>query len=186
MAEDMWASIDVGLRKNTGSGLDEWVAQARATGIEKHKALVDHLKSAEGLTHGYANSVALKTFGTDASAIGEDALMEAMFAGPKAVLRPIYDRLAGFLEGLGDDVAFAPKKGYVSVRRARQFAILQPSTRDRFDLGLNLKGVDAAGRLEASGSWNAMVSHRVRIAGLDEVDGEVEAWLRDAHERAGK
>ena len=118
MAEDMWASVDAGLRKNTGSGLDDWVAKARATGIGKHKALVDHLKAAEGLTHGYANGVALKTFGTDASAIGEEALMEAMFAGPKAVLRPIHDRLAGFLTGLGGDVEFAPKKGYVSVRRA--------------------------------------------------------------------
>ena len=186
MAEDMWASVDAGLRKNTGSGLDDWVAKARASGIGKHKALVDHLKAAEGLTHGYANSVALKTFGTDASAIGEDALMEAMFAGPKAVLRPIHDRLSAFIQGLGGDVEFAPKKGYVSVRRAKQFAILQPSTKDRFDLGLNLKGVEPAGRLEASGSWNAMVSHRVRIASLDEVDGEVEAWLRDAYEGAGK
>ena len=43
----------------------------------------------------------------------------------------------------------APKKGYVSVRRARQFAILQPSTKDRFDLGLNLKG-DRAGRAAGS------------------------------------
>jgi hypothetical protein len=186
MAEDMWASVDAGLRKNTGNGLDDWVAKARATGIGKHKALVDHLKAAEGLTHGYANSVALKTFGTDASAIGEEALMEAMFAGPKAVLRPIHDRLTTFLGGLGGDVEFAPKKGYVSVRRAKQFAILQPATRDRFDLGINLKGVAPAGRLEAAGSWNAMVSHRVRIATLDEADGEVEAWLRDAYERAGK
>lgn len=186
MAEDMWASVDTGLRKNTGSGLADWVARARATGIDRHKALVDHLKAAEGLTHGYANSVALKTFGTDAGAIGEEALMAAMFAGPKAALRPIHDRLVACLESLGDDVEFAPKKGYVSVRRAKQFAILQPSTKDRFDLGLNLKGVEPAGRLEASGSFNAMVSHRVRLTGLDEVDAEVEAWLRDAWERAGK
>lgn len=185
MAEDMWASVDTGLRKNTGSGLDDWVAKARATGIGRHKALVDHLKANEGLTHGYANSVALRTFGTDAGAIGEDALMAAMFAGPKAVLRPIHDHLVAVLERLGGDVEFAPKKGYVSVRRAKQFAILQPSTKDRFDLGINLRGVEPAGRLEAAGSWNAMVSHRVRLAGLDEVDGEVEAWLRTAWERAG-
>ncbi len=186
MAEDMWASVDTGLRKNTGRGLDDWVAAARASGIDRHKALVDHLKAAEGLTHGYANSVALKTFGTDAGAIGEEALMAAMFAGPKAALRPIHDRLAAIIEGLGGDVEFAPKKGYVSVRRAKQFAILQPSTKDRFDLGLNLKGVPPAGRLEASGSFNAMVSHRVRLTSPDEVDGEIEAWLRDAWERAGK
>lgn len=185
MADDMWATVDAGLRKNSGRGLDDWVATARASGIGKHKALVDHLKAAEGLTHGYANSVALKTFGTDASAIGDDALMDAMFAGPKADLKPIHDKLAAFLKSLGPDVEFAPKKGYVSVRRAKQFAILQPSTKDRFDLGINLKGEPPGGRLEASGSFNAMVSHRVRIAAPVEIDGEVEAWLRAAYERAG-
>ena len=181
---DPWQAVDEGLQKNTGRGLDAWVELARGTGIDKHKALVDHLKAAEGLTHGYANSVALKTFGTDASTIGEDALMTAMFAGAKEGLRPIHDRLVAIVQGLGGDVELAPKKGYVSVRRSKQFAILQPSTKDRYDLGLNLKGDAPAGRLEASGSFNAMVSHRVRLHDAGEVDAEVEAWLRDAYGRA--
>ena len=183
---DQWQAVDAGLQKNTGRGLDNWVAVARASGIGKHKALVDHLKAAEGLGHGYANSVALKTFGTDASAIGDEALMAAMFAGPKAALKPIHDRLVAIVQGFGGDVELAPKKGYVSVRRAKQFAIFQPSTKERYDLGLNLKGEPPAGRLEAAGSFNAMVSHRVRLGGIDDVDGEVEGWLRDAYERAGK
>ena len=187
MAEEaMWASVDAGLARNTGRGLDQWVAAAKATGIARHKALVDHLKSAEGLTHGYANSVALRTFGTDAGSIGDDALMAQMFAGPKAGLKPIHDRLVAIVEGLGGDVELAPKKGYVSVRRAKQFAILQPSTKDRFDLGLNLKDVEPSGRLEASGSFNAMVSHRIRLGSADEVDFEVEKWLREAYGRAGR
>lgn len=183
MTADPWASVDAGLVRKTGQGLDAWVARARAAGIERHKALVDHLK-AEGLGHGHANSVALRTLGTHAAAIGEDALLEAMFAGPKAALRPIYDALVACARTLGDDVTLAPKKGYVSLRRARQFAILQPSTRDRFDLGLNLKGVEPAGRLELSGSFNAMVTHRVRLGAASEVDDEVKAWLRAAHDAA--
>ena len=181
---DMWASVDAGLVKQTGRGLEAWVAAARATGIGKHKALVDHLKSAEGLTHGYANSVALRTFGTDAGSIGDEALMAQMFAGPKAALKPIHDRLVAIVEGLGGDVELVPKKGYVSVRRSKQFAIFQPSTKDRFDLGLNLKGVEPSGRLEASGSFNAMVSHRVRLASVEEVDRPVESWLQEAYDRA--
>jgi hypothetical protein len=180
---DMWASVDAGLSRQTGRGLDSWVAAARATGIGKHKALVDHLKS-QGLTHGYANSVALRTFRSDAGSIGADELMAQMFAGPKATLRPIHDRLVAIVESLGSDVELAPKKGYVSVRRSKQFAILQPSTKDRFDLGLNLKGVEPSGRLEASGSFNAMVSHRVRLRSVEDVDSEVQAWLREAYERA--
>ncbi|MGE0179551.1 MAG: DUF5655 domain-containing protein [Sphingomonas sp.] len=185
MTDDIWATVDKGLKKNTGRGLDEWVITARASGIDKHKALVDHLKANEGLTHGYANSVALRTFGTDAGAIGDEALMTAMFAGPKAGLRPIHDKLADIIKSLGDDVEFAPKKGYVSVRRAKQFAILQPSTKDRFDLGINLKGEPSTERLESSGSFNAMVSHRVRLASPADVDSEIETWLCAAYERAG-
>lgn len=184
MADDMWRSVDAGLMKQTGRGLDAWVALARGTAIGRHKALVDYLKAAEGLTHGFANSVALKTFGTAAASIDDGALLDAMFAGPKAALKPIHDKLAGIVRGFGADVELVPKKGYVSVRRSKQFAILQPSTKDRFDLGLNLRGLEPAGRLEPSGSFNAMVSHRVRLAGLEEVDAEIEAWLRDAYERA--
>lgn len=181
---DMWQSVDVGLTAKTGRGLDEWVKAARATGIGKHKALVDHLKASEGLTHGYANSVALKTFGSDASAIGDEALLAAMFAGPKSELKPIYDRLIAIVSGFGSDVELAPKKGYVSLRRSKQFAILQPSARDRFDVGINLKGVEPGPRLEASGSFNAMVSHRVRIGSIEQIDEELVGWLRAAFERA--
>ena len=42
-----------------------------------------------------------------------------------------------------------------------------------------------AGRLEAASSCNATVSDRVRLTSLDEVDGDGEAWLRAAWERAG-
>lgn len=181
---DMWQTVDAGLRTKTGRGLEEWVTTARSTGIDKHKALVDHLKASEGLTHGYANSVALKTFGSDASAIGDEALLAAMFVGPKAELKPIYDRLIAIAQGFGSDVELAPKKGYVSLRRSKQFAILQPSTKDRFDLGLNLKGVEPGARLEPSGSFNAMVSHRIRLHQPDDIDGELIAWMRAAYERA--
>ena len=43
----------------------------------------------------------------------------------------------------------------------------------------------AAGRLEASGSFNAMVSHRVRLTTLAEVDDALTAWLQAAYDAAG-
>ncbi len=73
----------------------------------------------------------------------------------------------------------------VSLRREKQFALLQPSTKDRFDIGLALKGEEPAGKLEAAGIWNAMVSHRVRIADDAEAGGDVAGWLRAAYDRAG-
>jgi len=173
------ATMIANLEAKTGRSLDEWVASAKASGQTKHGGLVSWLKAEHGLGHGYANLVAHKTFASDAGSSDDDALMEAMFAGPKAGMRPVFDKVAGIVAGL-EGSQFAPKKGYVSFRRSKQFGLGQPSTKDRFDLGLTLKGVEPSGRLEAAGSWNTMVTHRVRISSAEEVDAEVEAWIRQA------
>jgi hypothetical protein len=88
------------------------------------------------------------------------------------------------IEKFGGDVEVAPKKGYVSLRRRKQFALIQPSTATRLDVGINLKNKPASKRLEASGAFNAMVSHRVRVSRLEEIDAELQAWLREAYEGA--
>ena len=84
---------------------------------------------------------------------------------------------------LGKDVEVAPKKTYVSLRRNKQFAIVQPTTKTRVDLGLNLSDVDTSDRLEAAGSWNSMCSHRIRLTSADEVDEQVSQWLAQAYEQ---
>ncbi len=81
-------------------------------------------------------------------------------------------------------VEVSPKKAYVSLRRHKQFAILQPSTATRLDVGINLKDVEPSGRLEASGSFNAMLSHRVRLSGLEDLDADLTAWLHKAYREA--
>lgn len=173
------ATMIANLKVKTGKSLDEWTALARGSGQAKHGSLVTWLKAEHALGHGYANLVAHKTFASDAGSSDDADLMEAMFAGSKAAMKPAYDRVAGIVSGL-EGVQFAPKKGYVSFRRNKQFGLAQPSTKDRLDLGLSLKGVEPSGRLEAAGSWNAMVTHRVRIASADEIDAEVEGWIRQA------
>ena len=70
------------------------------------------------------------------------------------------------------------------MRRSKQFAIVQPSTKTRVDLGINLKGKAPEGKLEASGSFNSMVSHRIKLSNIDEVDDAVIGWLKEAYEKA--
>ena len=89
------------------------------------------------------------------------------------------------MQGFGKDVELSPKKGYVSLRRAKQFGLVQPSTKTRVDVGIQLKVVEPTDRLEASGSFNAMVSHRVRVTAASEVDDELIGWLRKAYDAAG-
>jgi hypothetical protein len=184
--EDMAASMVANMKAKTGKTLEQWLAVAKKTGAEKHGAIVKTLKADHGLTHGYANLVAHKYLKSDAGSKtdGGTDLVAAQYAGPKADLRPIYDAVIKAARSLGKDVEVAPKKTYVSLRRNKQFAIVQPSTRTRVDLGINLKGEPAAGRLETSGSFNAMVSHRVRLEKPADVDREIKAWLKKAWSEA--
>lgn len=182
---DAEASMIANLKEKTGKTLEQWLAVAKKSALAKHGEIVKMLKEDHGLTHGYANLVAHKHLKSDAgSAEDSGDLVEAQYAGPKAGLRPIYDALVKSMQAFGKDVELAPKNAYVSVRRSKQFAIIQPSTKTRVDVGINLKGHPTTDRLEASGSFNAMVSHRVRVEDPKQVDKELVGWLKKAYEGA--
>ena len=182
--EEMADAMIRNLAEKTGKTLAQWMKISRGSKLTKHGEIVKFLKSEHGMTHGYANMVAHKALKSDAgSASNEGDLVEQQYAGSKADLRPIYEKLITTVTKFGD-VEVAPKKAYVSLRRAKQFAIFQPSTATRLDVGIKLKGVEPAGRLEASGSFNSMVTHRVRVESVKNVDKELVAWLRQAHDAA--
>lgn len=178
--EDMADAMIANLKSKTGKTLPQWIAVAKKSGAARHGEIVKMLKTDHGMTHGFANLVAHKTLKSDAGSIAETTdLVAAQYAGNKAELKPIYDALIEAAKRCGA-IEIAPKKAYVSLRRSKQFAIIQPSTRTRVDLGLNLTGEPAKGRLEKSGSFNAMVSHRVRLETAADVDKDVKAWLKKA------
>ncbi|SIT79647.1 DUF4287 domain-containing protein [Pontibacter indicus] len=172
------------LQKNTGKSLSEWIKIVQGTGLQKHGEMVKFLKTEHGFTHGFANMVVLKAKGSDAgSAESPDDLIVKQYKGKEQLL-PIYEALVTRLKQFGEDVELAPKNAYVSARSKKQFALLQPSTKTRLDVGINLKGREPEGRLEKSGSFNAMCSHRVKLQSADEVDAELIGWLKAAYEQA--
>jgi len=176
------ASMIRNLEEKTGKKWQQWLDLARKSGRAKHGELVKFLKEDHGLGHGYTNLVALRSLQpADGTAPSGDELLDSQYAGAKAALRPLYEAILARIRKFGDDVEVAPKKGYVSLRRSKQFALIQPSTATRLDVGINLKGTPTTKRLEASGSFNAMVSHRVRVTRLEDVDKELEGWLRKAY-----
>lgn len=172
------------IEAQTGKSLDEMIAAGLATGMTKHKELQTFFTETYGLTFGNANVLAIFARDRLKGAAGEEAnFVEAQYEGKKAALRPLYDTLIAAIAGFGDDVEVAPKRTYVSLRRKKQFALVQPGP-GRVDVGINLKGVDPEGRLEKSGSFNAMCTHRVRVGGVDDVNDELLGWLRQAYEQA--
>jgi hypothetical protein len=182
--EEMRAGMIERLKETTGKSLPEWASVVAASELDGHQKVLRYLKTKHGVTHGYANLIALETLRpADAPREGE-GLVDAQYAGAKSGLRPVYDVLIERVKSFGMDVEISPKKTYVSLRRRKQFALIQPSSASRIDVGINMKSAAPTKRLELSGSFNAMVSHRVRVGNVSDVDKELEEWLRKAYERA--
>lgn len=168
--------------EKTGKSLEEWFALLQTKSFTKHGEFMNFLKKEHGVTHGFANTI-IQLYKKNPGETKED-LVSAQYQ-KKEHLKPIYDMLIKEIKTFGDDVEIAPKKTYVSVRRKRQFAILQPSTKTRFDIGLNIKGKNPEGHLEAAGSWNSMCSHRIKTESVEDITPEVIVWIREAYEGAG-
>lgn len=184
--EEMWQSMIANMPEKTGKSMPAWFALLKAAKLTKHAEIMHLLKDQHGLTHGFANAIALfYREELDGGPPSDADLVDAQYSGAKAALRPIYDQLIEGLLALGDDVQIAPKKAYVSIRRKKQFAIIQPSTKTRVDLGINAKSLKAAGQLEQAGSFNSMVNFRVRLSNPVDTSPQLFEWLKAAYQEAG-
>ena len=168
------------LHAKTGRTLAEWQALVRGLGLTKHGEILKALKEQHGLSHGYANMLALLATGYGTSA--EDELLTGLFAGPRAGLRPIYDRVEAVITGFGEDVAVLPKKTMVGFKRNRQFVCFTPASATRVDLGITLKD-SAPDDPRIKATPGGMTSHVVKVTDPDEVDDDVVRWLRIAYDR---
>lgn len=131
--------------EKTGKTLEEWKTILKTKAFAKHMEAVKYLKTEFGVTHGFANTIV--HLSKEDSETPKEDLVAKQYEG-KENLKEIYEVLKSEIEAFGNDVEFAPKKAYVSVRSKKQFAIIQPSTKKRLDLGLNLKGKEPSGKLE--------------------------------------
>jgi hypothetical protein len=177
------------IEKRTGKSLDELAKVITSSRLTKHGEIRDMLKKDLGMGHGDANTlvhVVLKSDGAsaaDASGSSIDDVLAGIYVGPKAHLRPIHDRFMGAIASFGP-FEIAPKKGYVSLRRKKQFAMIGPGTNTRIDLGLNMKDVPGTDRLLAQPP-GGMCQYKVRLTTPDEVDRQVIDWVRRAYDSAG-
>jgi len=166
--------------EKTGKSLDQWKKILQAKAFAKHGEAVKYLKTEHGVTHGFANTiVTLSKDNTDPA----DDLVTNQYKG-KENLIPIYEKLIEVVSGLGKDVVKTPKKGSVSIIRKKQFALIKPATKTRIDLGLKIKDKPTVGRLENSGPFGSMCTHRVKVTSVEEVDDILIGWLKEAYIKA--
>lgn len=166
--------------EKTGKSLSEWKKILAGKSFQKHSEAVNFLKKEHSVTHGFANTIVTLSKESNDT---EDDLVTNQYRGKEALL-PIYEGLLKTVKTLGKDVRIAPKKTTVSIVRAKQFALIKPATKTRIDLGLKLKGKPTTNRLETSGPFGTMCTHRVKLSNLAEIDDELKAWLAEAYSAA--
>ncbi len=185
--EEGLASQIRNIENKYGKPTDEWFAIIAASGLTKHTDVVAMLKTAHGMAHGAAHRLGLlarqaaagpATDGQHGDVVG------ALYADKKAGLRPLHDALMSVIGGFGDDIDVVPKKGYLSLRRRKQFAMIQPSAAGRIDVGLILPDAEPDGRLEPAAGLNALFTHRVRVTAEADIDEQLVGWLSRAYDRA--
>jgi hypothetical protein len=175
------------IQKKTGMSLKELSDFIRKSGLSKHGEIRDMLKEKLGLGHGDANTLVHTVFKSDGMRAAEgktmDAVLDEIYTGPKAAQRPIHEKLMKEIVKFGE-FEIVPKKGYVSLRRKKQFAMLGPKTNTLFEVGLNVKDLKKNARLleQPKGS---MCNYIVQLKDAGEVDAQLIAWVKSAFESAG-
>lgn len=174
------------IKEKTGKGPKEFVTLAAQKGLTQHAEIVKWLQEDYGLGLGHARALVLVIKQANEGKTSPQDALAKHFAGNKAAWRKPYEALAKKLGKFGPDVKLAPNQTYINLQRGgKKFGIVQISAADRMDVGVKLKGVKPAGRLEAAGAWNAMVTHRVKINDLKQLDAELVSWLKQAYAAAG-
>lgn len=166
--------------EKTGQSLEQWLQILAKQNFEKHSEAVKYLKTEHGVTHGFANTIV--TLAKDKNEPQVD-LVATQYGG-KESLKPIYDKLIEIVSSFGSDVVITPKKGSVSLIRKKQFALIKPATKTRIDLGLKMTDVEVQGRLESSGPFGTMCTHRIQLKTLNDIDNDVIQWLNLAYDKS--
>lgn len=176
--------MEKGLLEKTGKLLDDWIKIVQQSTIEKHSEIIHFLKAEYGLSYGFANFIALKAKKSDAASFTPADLVSSQYKG-KEELQPIYQKLVAEIKKFGSDITITPKKDSVSFIRKKQFALIKPATKQRVDVGLKFKDKPTTERLQDSGPFGSMCSHRVVVTTETEVNPELLGWLKEAYQGAG-
>jgi hypothetical protein len=177
------------IQKKTGKSMEELTELIESSGLTKHAEIRSMLMDKLGLGYGDATMLIQFALKKDVQIIVQEKglttedVLDEIYSGPKASLRPIHDKLMSAINQFGE-FEIAPKKGYVSLRRKRQFAMLGPATNTRVELGINSKELEADERLleQPDGS---MCNYKVRLTDPEQVDETIISWVLRAYEKAG-
>lgn len=181
------------LKGKTGRSLDEWIALVKEEGPKDEKGRREWLKAKHKMGTNSAWWIAERADGRgDEEDSPEKYLksavqyVEEQYSGPKANLRPIYDRLLKLGKSMGEDVKACPGKTIVPLYREHVFAQIKPTTNTRIDMGFALakyKGKLPKRLIDTGGlAKKDRITHRIELTRVDQIDDDVKKWLKTAYE----
>jgi hypothetical protein len=170
------------IKAKTGKTAEAFVAMAAEKNLTKTADILAWLKTDFGLGHGHAMAIVHLIVHREHMDATPDDKTEKLFSGNKTKWRAPFDDLLAQIKSFGPDADISVGQTYINLLRGgKKFGIVQPSSSERLDIGIKLKGAEPTDRLEAAGSWNSMVSHRLRISGPQQIDNELIGWLKEAY-----
>ncbi len=181
------------LKDRTGKSMTQWAKVVKKDGPTTAKDQRAWLKKEFGLggttvmaiTENIAGKHAWLKNPTEYSKEAEK-MVDAMYGGKKAHLRPLYDQLLKLALALGNDVRVSPCKTIVPLYRKHVFAEIKPATQKRIDLSFALKAskkkipksfIDTGGLEKGN-----RLTHRIEITEEKDINSLVENWLAYAYE----
>ncbi len=177
------------IETKTGQSLDQLREIIVKSGLHKHAEIRQMLMDRFGLGYGDANSLVHFALASDGQSEADvtnkstNDVLDEIYSGSKAQLRPLHDAVMGVIESFGE-YEVVPKKGYVSLRKKRQFVMVGPGSKGRLEVGLNMKGIDETEKLIAQPA-GGMCQFKVFLSNVSEVNSELADWLRFAYSQAG-
>jgi hypothetical protein len=98
------------------------------------------LKSEFSLGHGHATAIAAVLLKSGARKATPAQKLDALFSGKKEAWRETGEKLIRSVSKLGPDVTIEANSTYINLPRSKKkFGILQPSSVDRFDVGIKIR-----------------------------------------------
>lgn len=115
------------MKERTGKTLEEWLEEIRPNLPAQKTGRIKWVKETYNLGQSTA-FLLVHYLENDGQAMRTDdnTLVDALFSGENAGLRPLYDQLEAAISGLGADVLKRPCKTYVPFYRKKTFAYVRP------------------------------------------------------------
>jgi len=177
------------LPAKTGRSLEEWIAFVKKAGPATEKERREWLKKEHKLGTNSAICIAERAEGKGMEEDSAESYLEAaeewveaMFVGPRAGLRPLYDELLKVSLALGAKAS--PGKTAVSLYRNHVFANIKIATNSRVDLGLALKNMKTPKRLIDTGGYEKKdrITRRIEVKSMKDIDDDLKRWVKKAWE----